>query len=77
MRTQGVLKFFIGYVKAHLKVPEISAFDTAVNMHTVYVPITLGMLHIDMVINLATKAELENLNKQWNMGLIERGSTCK
>ena len=35
-----------------------------------HVPITLGTLHIDMVIKLATKMELENLNKQWNRSLI-------
>ena len=36
-------------------------------MHT---PITLGTLHIDMAIKLATKKELDNLNKQWNRSLI-------
>ena len=36
-------------------------------MHT---PITLGTPHIDMVIKLATKMELENLNKQWNRSLM-------
>ena len=36
-------------------------------MHT---PITLGTLHIDMAITLATKKELENLNKQWKRSLI-------
>ena len=36
-------------------------------MHT---PITLGTLHIDMATKLATKMELENLNKQWNRSLI-------
>ena len=40
-------------------------------MHTQCIlPITLGTLHIDMAINLATKMELENLNKQWNKNLI-------
>ena len=28
------------------------------SVHTAHVPITLGTLHIDMVINLATKSEL-------------------
>ena len=40
------------------------------SVHTAHVPITLGTLCIDMVINLATKSELENLNKQWNRGVI-------
>ena len=33
--------------------------------HTQYTPITLGALHIDMAIRLATEKELKNLNKQW------------
>ena len=56
---------YLGYVEAHLKVPEVSAFDTDVlllivsnSAHTAHTPITLGTLHIDMAINLATKAEL-------------------
>ena len=64
---------YLGYVVASLKVPEVSAFDIDVlflivpdSVHTAYVPITLVIFHIDMVINLATKAGLENLNKQWN-----------
>ena len=64
-------------MEACLKVPKVSAFDTDVlflivpdSIHTAHVPFTLGTLHIDMVINLATKAELDNLNKSWNRGLI-------
>ena len=38
--------------------------------HTQYTPITLGTLHIDMAIKLATKKELETLNKQWQRSLI-------
>ena len=50
--------------------PKVSAFDTDVlllivpdSVHTAHAPITLGTLHIDMEINLATTAELKNLNK--------------
>ena len=43
-------------------------------MHT---PITLGTLHIDMGINLATKKELESLNKQWKRSLIATKLTMK
>ena len=53
-----------------LKVPEVSALDIDVlllivpdSTHMACTPITLGTLHIDMVINLATKTELEGLNK--------------
>ena len=38
-------------------------------MHTACTPITLGALHIDMAIKLATKMELEDLNKWWNRSL--------
>ena len=40
-------------------------------------PITLGTLHIDMAIKLATKKELENLNKQWKRSLIAIKLTMK
>ena len=56
---------FLGYVEACLKVLEVSAFDIDVlflivsdSVHTAHVSITLGTLHIDMIINLATKSEL-------------------
>ena len=61
---------YLAYVEAHLKVPEVSAFDTDVlflivpdSAHTAHTPITLGTLYTDMAINLATTTELENLNK--------------
>ena len=54
----------------HLKVPEVSAFDTDVlllivpdSAQTTHTLITLATLHIDVVINLATKRELESLKK--------------
>ena len=68
---------YLGYVETHLRVPEIRAFDTDVlllivpdSVHTMCTPITLGTLHIDMAIKLATKKELESLNKQWKRNLI-------
>ena len=63
-------------MEASLGVPEVKAFDADVlllivpdSAHTTLTPIILGTLYIDMVINLATKTELENLNKQWNRSL--------
>ena len=41
------------------------------------IPITLGTLHIDMAIKLATKKELENLSKQWKRSLIATKLTMK
>ena len=35
-----------------------------------WVPITLGTLHIDMVIEKATSEELQNLGKEWKTGIL-------
>ena len=42
-----------------------------------YTPIMLGTLHIDMVIKLAAKKELESVNKQWKRSLIATKLTMK
>ena len=75
---------YLGYVEIHLRIPEIKAFDNDVlllivpnSAHTLHTPITLGALHKDMAIKLATKKELENLNKQWNRSLIATKLTMK
>ena len=75
---------YLGYVEAHLKVPEIKAFDQDVlllikpnSAHTQCTPITLGTLHIDMAIRLATERELQNLNKQWQRSLVATKLTMK
>ena len=67
-----------------LGIPKIKAFDTDVllfivpdSANTMCTPITLGTLHIDMVIKLATKKELESLNKQWKKSLIATKLTLK
>ena len=58
-------------MEVHLRIPEVNAFDQDVllliipdSAHTQYTPITLGTLHIDMAIKLATEEELKTLNKQ-------------
>ena len=75
---------YLGYVETHLKVQEIKAFGHNVllliipdSMHTQCTPITLGTLCIDMAIKIATKKELENLNKQWKRSLIATKLTMK
>ena len=35
-----------------------------------WVPITLGTLHIDMVIEKATSEELQNLGREWKTGVL-------
>ena len=64
-------------METHLRIPEIKAFDNDAlllivpdSVHTMHTPNTLGTLHIDMAIKLATMKELENLNKQWKRSLI-------
>ena len=75
---------YLGYVEAHLKIPEIKAFDQDVllliipnSAHTQCTPITLGTLHIDMAIRLAAEKELQNLNKQWQRSLAATKLTMK
>ena len=75
---------YLGYMETHLGVHEVKAFDTDVlllivhdSVHIMHTPIILGALHIDMVIKLATKRELENLNKQWKRSLIATKLTMK
>ena len=53
---------YLGYVEAHLEIPETEAFDLDVlllivpdSAYTQYTPITLGTLPIYMAIKLATK----------------------
>ena len=75
---------YLGYVEVQLKIPEVKAFDQDVlllivpdSTHTQYTPITLGTLHIDMAIKLATEKELETLNKQWQRSLVATKLTMK
>ena len=75
---------YLDYVESHLLVPEIKAFDNDFllwivpdSVHTMHTPITLGTLHIDMVIKLTTKKEVECLNKQWKGRLIATKLTMK
>ena len=75
---------YLGYVETHLGIPEIKTLDADVlllivpnSAHTMHTPITLGTLHIDMVIKLGTKKELESLSKQWKSSLIVTKLTMK
>ena len=68
---------YLGYLEVHLKIPEIKAFDLDVlllivpdSAHTQYTPITLS-------IKLATKKELESLNKQWKRSSVATKLTMK
>ena len=71
-------------MEVHLRIPEVRAFDQDVllliipdSAHTQYTPITLGTLHIDMAIKLATEEELKTLNKEWQRSLVATKLTMK
>ena len=75
---------YCGYVEVQLKILEVKAFDQDMlllivpdSAHTQYTPITLGTLHIDMAIKLATEKELKTLNKQWQRSLVATKLTMK
>ena len=71
-------------MEVHLEIPEVKVFDQDVlllivpnSTPTQSTPITLGTLHIDMAIKLATEEELRNLNKQWQRSLVATKLTMK
>ena len=71
-------------MEVHLGIPRVKAFDQDIlllivpnSTHTQYTPITLGTLHINMAIKLATEKELRNLNKQWQRSLVATKLTMK
>ena len=68
----GITVPYLGYVEATLDIPEVKAFHEdclflVVNDHNYgkRVPITIGTLHIDMIIDQATKEELDKISIAW------------
>ena len=66
--TGGLSILYLGYVEMHLWIPEVKVFDREVLMWVVadrsYFNrdlIALGIVHIDMLIKLATQEELGKL----------------
>ena len=75
----GVNVPYLGYVEANLDIPEVEAFDEdclflVVSDHTYgrRVPITIGTLHIDLIIEKATKEELGKISIAWGRGQLFR-----
>ena len=69
----GIIVPYLGYVEARLKIPEMKNFDEdclflVMSDHTYgdCVPVTIGTLHIDMILDRATKEELEVLRQAWD-----------
>ena len=70
---------YLGYVEARLSFPEIKGFDEdclfLVMPDHAYgdrVPVVIGTLHIDMMLDLATREELESLSRAWDRGFVNR-----
>ena len=66
-------------MELHLEIPEVSRFKQDVLMldmpsknYNQMVPVTIGTLHIDMILELATSEELKLLSKQWKRGAVNR-----
>ena len=65
----GITVPYLGYVEATLNIPEVKAFQEdclllVMNDHTYgkCVPITIGTLHIELIIDRATKEEFEQIS---------------
>ena len=70
---------YLGYTEMHLEIPEVEDFTQDVLMlvvpdtnYNALVPITIGTLHIDMILEMATRTELDALYKQWRCGSVNR-----
>ena len=73
-----------GYVELRMRVPNVRAFDLDVLMLVIPeseysrgVPITIGTIHIDEIIDLITDEELKVANRQWQRGIISRKVVVK
>ena len=73
----GINVPYIGYVEAHLHIPEVSAFSEDClflivpdQQYGFKVPLTIGTLHIDMIIDKATPDELKKITIAWGRGQL-------
>ena len=68
---------YLGYTEVNFQVPRVKALNEDIllviqndSAYSRWVLITLGTLHIDMVIEKATLEELQNLGKKWKTGVL-------
>ena len=68
---------YLGYTEVNFQVPGMKALNKDIlvviqndSTYSSQVPIMLGTLHIDMVIEKATSDELQHLGKEWKMGVL-------
>ena len=73
-----------GYVELNLDIPEVMKFKEDVLMLVVddsaygkRVPVAIGTLHIDMILDVATKEELEKMGQKWERGGLGRKIAMK
>ena len=73
--TGGVEVPYEGYVELNLDIPEIKGFQEDILMLVVKdseygkkVPVAIATLHLDMILDLATKEELENIGRKYQRG---------
>ena len=73
-----------GYVELNLDILEVAKFKEDVLMLVVQesaygerVPVAIGTLHIGMVLDVATKEELENIGRKWQRGGLGRKIAIK
>ena len=77
--TGGITVPYLGYVEATLKIPEVEAFEEdcvflVVSDHGYgkRVPLTIGTLHIDLIIERVTKEELDKISIARGRGQLFR-----
>ena len=77
----GIKVPYLGYVEARLEIPGVDAFNEDCLFLVMpdhdyghRVPVAIGTLHIDMIIEQATKDELDQLGTAWGRGKVNRQS---
>ena len=75
--ASGVYVPYLGYTEVRLDIPEVKKFNHDClliiypdSKSSQRVPIILGTLHIDEVLDLATEEELKGLSPGWKKGVI-------
>ena len=68
---------YLGYTELRLDMPEVKRFDNDCllmiypdSKYSHRVPIIIGTLHIDEVLDLATEEELSSLSQGWKRGVV-------
>ena len=82
--TGGVTVRYKGYVEATLEIPQIKDLEepslfVVVNdsEYGEQVPVQIGTLHIDLILERATPGEIAKLGKAWERGAVARNKPTK